>query len=90
MDTSTLVGTGFVVLGRGRLDRLRRSTPTRTRPRFGRSAWLWAILAIIFGPLALMVLYVLPKQRTGPPRAAGAGEALGRRTRCTRSRKKKH
>jgi hypothetical protein len=32
-------------------------------PRFGRSAALWAVLAIIFGPLALMILYVLPKRQ---------------------------
>lgn len=31
-------------------------------PRFGRSRNVWAILAIIFGPIALMVLYVLPKK----------------------------
>jgi hypothetical protein len=32
-------------------------------PRFGRSAGLWAVLAVIFGPLALMILYVLPKRQ---------------------------
>jgi hypothetical protein len=33
----------------------------RTAPTFGRGAWAWAILGIIFGPIALMILYLLPK-----------------------------
>ena len=57
---STLVGTGFVVLARRRLDRVRDlCLPERTEVRA--AAGLWAFLAIIFGPLALMILYVLPK-----------------------------
>jgi hypothetical protein len=32
-------------------------------PRFGRSAGLWTVLAVIFGPIALMILYVLPKKQ---------------------------
>ena len=30
-------------------------------PRLGRNAWLWTIICLIFGPLGLMVLFVLPK-----------------------------
>ena len=32
-------------------------------PKFGRSAAVWTILAAIFGPIALMALYVLPKKQ---------------------------
>ena len=38
----------------------------RAAPGFGRGAWTWGILAIIFGPLALMALYVLPKRPARP------------------------
>ena len=49
----------------------------RTAPSFGRSAVTWAILGIILGPIALMLLYVLPKhapeaghgRHTADPRA---------------------
>lgn len=34
----------------------------RITPRNGRSAAVWTVLAVIFGPIALMVLYVLPKR----------------------------
>jgi multisubunit Na+/H+ antiporter MnhB subunit len=40
-------------------------------PRLGRNAWLWTIICLIFGPLGLMVLFVLPKRQP----AAGAGHA---------------
>lgn len=33
----------------------------RAAPTFGRNAWTWAILTIIFGPLGLFALYLLPK-----------------------------
>ena len=39
-------------------------------PKFGRGRGTWTILTLIFGPLALMVLYVLPKK----PVAAGEGQ----------------
>jgi hypothetical protein len=43
-------------------------------PRLGRSAGLWAVLAVIFGPIALMILYVLPKK---PPLArAGSSDKV--------------
>ena len=33
----------------------------RGAPKFGRRANVWGALGIVFGPIALMVLYVLPK-----------------------------
>ena len=48
----------------------------RLAPGYGRGAWPWAILAIIFGPLALIALVLLPK-RLGQvrPRPAARGPA---------------
>jgi hypothetical protein len=37
----------------------------RGAPTFGRRANVWGALGIVFGPIALMVLYVLPKQTKG-------------------------
>ena len=45
------------------------STPTRTPRSSAANAWLWCILCVIFGPLALMLLYILPKHE--PVHAAG-------------------
>jgi len=41
-------------------------------PRFRRSARNWAILGIVFGPIALMVLYVLPKGNLVSDKGRGA------------------
>ena len=38
----------------------------RMAPGFGRGAVTWGILGIIFGPIALMILYVLPKREPKP------------------------
>ncbi len=38
----------------------------RMAPSFGRGAWTWGILGIILGPIALMILYVLPKHAPKP------------------------
>ena len=70
MDVS-LVGTGFVVLA-AVVWIVCAIYAYQNAPKFGRSAGLWAFLAIIFGPLALMVLYVLPKNA---PAHAGASHA---------------
>jgi thiol:disulfide interchange protein len=61
MDT-TLVGTGFVVLA-AVVWIVCAIYAYQNAPRFGRSARLWAVLAVIFGPIALMILYVLPKKQ---------------------------
>ena len=60
MDTPTLVGTGFVVLG-AVVWIVCAVYAYQNAPRLGRNAWLWTIICLIFGPFALMVLYVLPK-----------------------------
>lgn len=41
-------------------------------PKFHRRARNWAILGIIFGPIALMVLYVLPKGNVVQEKGRGA------------------
>jgi hypothetical protein len=43
----------------------------QTAPKFGRGAGTWGVLGIIFGPIALMILYILPKHEP----AAGHGSA---------------
>jgi hypothetical protein len=69
MDT-TLVGTGFLVLG-AVVWVVCAVYAYQNAPRLGRNPWLWAIICIIFGPLGLMVLFVLPKNTP----AAGSGHA---------------
>ena len=69
MDTPTLVGTGFVVLA-AVVWIVCAVYAYQNAPGFGRSAILWGILALIFGPLALMVLYILPKHE--PPAGSPA------------------
>jgi multisubunit Na+/H+ antiporter MnhB subunit len=59
MDVS-LVGTGFVVLG-AVVWIVCAVYAYQNAPKFGRNAILWLIICLIFGPLGLMVLYVLPK-----------------------------
>jgi multisubunit Na+/H+ antiporter MnhB subunit len=68
MDTPTLVGTGFVVLG-AVVWIVCAVYAYQNAPKFGRNAWLWAIICVIFGPIGLMLLYVLPKNE--PVHAAG-------------------
>jgi hypothetical protein len=68
----TLVGTGFVVLA-AVVWIVCAVYAYQNAPKFGRSAGLWAVLAIIFGPLALMLLYVLPKNEQ--VHAAGSAKA---------------
>ena len=68
----TLVGTGFLVLA-AVVWVVCAIYAYQNAPKFGRSAALWAFLAIIFGPLALMVLYVLPKKAS--VHGGGSGHA---------------
>jgi hypothetical protein len=42
----------------------------RAAPGFGRSAIAWGILALVFGPLALFALYLLPRSQP----KAGSGQ----------------
>jgi hypothetical protein len=63
-----LIGTGFFVLA-GVVWIVCAIYAYQNAPKFGRSAVLWTVLAVIFGPLALMVLYVLPKHQP----VAGSG-----------------
>ena len=57
-----LIGTGFLILA-AVVWVVCAIYAYQNAPRFGRSAGLWAVLAVIFGPLALMILYVLPKRQ---------------------------
>ena len=71
VNTPTLIGTGFGVLAIV-VWIVCAVYAYRNAPSFGRSAVMWGILALIFGPLALMALYVLPKRH--PAAAAHAGK----------------
>ena len=71
MDTPTLVGTGFVVLG-GFVWILCAYYCYQVAPQFGRSARNWAILGILFGPIALMILYIMPKGHKVSDKGRGA------------------
>jgi hypothetical protein len=71
MDTPTLVGTGFVVLG-GVVWILCAYYCYQVAPQFGRSARNWAILGVLFGPIALMILYILPKGHKVSDKGRGA------------------
>src|SRR5689334_25342705 len=76
MDTPTLVGTGFVILG-GFIWILCAYYCYQVAPNFHRRPRNWAILGIIFGPIALMILYILPKGNvitTDKGRGAEAGK----------------
>ena len=71
MDTPTLVGTGFVILG-GFVWVLCAYYCYQVAPQFHRRPRNWAILGIIFGPIALMILYVLPKGNVITDKGRGA------------------
>jgi hypothetical protein len=60
MDTPTLIGTGFAVLGLV-VWLVCAYYCYQVAPQRGRRAGAWGVLGILFGPLALMALYVLPK-----------------------------
>ena len=59
--TPSLLGTGLFVLA-AVVWVLCAIYAYQNAPKFGRSRAIWTILAIILGPIALMVLYVLPKK----------------------------
>jgi hypothetical protein len=60
--TPSLLGTGLFVLA-AVVWVLCAIFAYQNAPKFGRSRAVWTILAIILGPIALMVLYVLPKKQ---------------------------
>ena len=33
----------------------------RNAPKFHRRPWVWGLLGLVLGPIALMIMYVLPK-----------------------------
>ena len=65
MDTGFLIGSGLFILG-AVVWVVCAIYCYRMAPTFGRSAGLWAVLGVIFGPIALMILYVLPKHAPLP------------------------
>lgn len=65
MDTPTLIGTGLFILG-AVVWVVCAIYCYRLAPKVGRRAGVWAFLGIVFGPIALMILYVLPKQAPLP------------------------
>lgn len=65
MDTPLLIGTGLFILG-AVVWVVCAIYAYRMAPGFGRRAWAWGILGIILGPIALMILYVLPKKPALP------------------------
>ena len=65
MDTPTLIGTGFFILA-AVVWVVCAIYCYQMAPKFGRNPVTWAILGVVFGPIALMILYVLPKH-TPPP-----------------------
>jgi hypothetical protein len=60
--TPTLIGTGFLVVAIV-VWVVCAIYAYQNAPKLGRSRAAWTILAVIFGPIALMVLYVLPKKQ---------------------------
>jgi len=71
MDTPTLIGTGFLILG-AVVWVLCAYYAWQVAPKFGRNRVTWTILCAIFGPIALMILYVLPKGHKEAPAGSAA------------------
>ena len=65
MDTPTLIGTGLLILG-AVVWVVCAIYAYRLAPTFGRSRAGWTIAAVILGPIALMILYVLPRKDALP------------------------
>ena len=61
MDPALFAGTGLLILG-AVVWAVCVYYAFKMAPRFGRGRGTWTVLTIIFGPLALMALYVLPKK----------------------------
>ena len=82
-----LIGTGFLILA-AVVWVVCAIYAYQNAPRFGRSAGLWAVLAVIFGPLALMILYVLPKRQ--PAGHHGSSDKIDPQAALYEVPKKKH
>lgn len=67
MDTPLLIGTGLFILG-AIVWIVCAIKAHEIAPRRHRSAGLWTVLAVIFGPLALMALVALPPAPQGGQR----------------------
>lgn len=65
MDQPTLIGTGFVVLA-AVVWIVCAAYAYQNAAKLGRNRIVWTILCAIFGPIALMILYVLPKRQPAP------------------------
>lgn len=58
MDTTTLVGTGFALLGVF-VWFFCAYVAYQQAPRRGRRGWVWALMVILFTPIALFILFLL-------------------------------
>ena len=65
MDTPTLIGTGFLILG-AVVWVVCAIYAWRLAPTFGRSRGAWTVAAVILGPIALMILYIMPRKAPLP------------------------
>ena len=72
MDTPTLIGTGFVITGLVVWIVCVRLA-YQTAPKRGRRAGVWALLTVVFGPLALFALYLM-KPMHGPGHGGSKGK----------------
>jgi hypothetical protein len=77
MDPILVAGTGLVILGLV-VWIVCVVAAYQQAPRRGRSPINWAILTVIFGPLALFALFAMASKR-GAPRAEGPRAPSGRR-----------
>ena len=87
MEQTTLIGTGFVVLA-AVVWIVCAVYAYQNAPSFGRNRVTWTILCVIFGPIALMLLYVLPKHEPAP--GTTHKKAVDSRDALYEVRKKKH
>jgi hypothetical protein len=60
IDTPTLLGSGFVILA-GFVWVFCAILAYETAPKRGRRGLTWGILGFIIGPIALFLLYILPR-----------------------------
>jgi hypothetical protein len=62
MDTPTLIGTGFALLGLV-VWLLCAYMAYQAAPQRGRRAGVWGVLGVFFGPFALFALYLMPAMK---------------------------